>query len=68
MCWGDVRQDFIGYLAAAGAYLLDGQLVVLGRPGDHGVGQQGEAPCLLGLLALVGGTDAALVGVVQVTP
>ncbi len=31
---------------------------VLGHPGDHGVGDDGQAPCLLGLLLVVTGRTA----------
>jgi hypothetical protein len=48
-----VRQQVVGDVAALGAQLGDGLGVVLRRPGDHRVGQDGQAPRLLGLLGQV---------------
>jgi hypothetical protein len=45
---------------------FDGQAVVLGGPGDHRVGDHGQAPGLLGLLLEVPGPDRAFVAVEQV--
>jgi hypothetical protein len=63
---GDVSQDLIIDAAPGPAHRLHRQPVVFRRPGHYGVGDQREAPGLLGLLLQVAGTDRALVGVEQV--
>lgn len=65
MARSDERQQFIGDITALGAELADRLTVVLGRPGDHGVGEEGEAD-LLRLVLEVRPDDGALLGVVQV--
>lgn len=62
-----MRQDLIGHIPAFGPQVLDGQLVILCRPGDHCVGQNGEVPRLFSLVRQVRLGDRALLGVVQVT-
>lgn len=67
VCRGNVGQDVVGHMPAGGAHRRHGQAVVVGGPGDHGVGDQGQAPGLRGLGLQVPAADGALVGVEQAT-
>nr|WP_308164546.1 hypothetical protein [Nonomuraea sediminis] len=62
----DVRKDLIRHVPALGAQLQHRARIIFRRPRDHGVGQQGQAPRLLGLLLQVRPGDRALLRVVQV--
>ncbi len=63
---GDVREHLVVDASASRAHRVDRESVVLGCPGHHGVGDQGQAPRLLGLGFEVAGADGALMGVEQV--
>src|SRR5260370_661888 len=63
---GAAREAGMLLSRAMDAQLLHGELVVLGGPGDHRVGQHGQAPRLLGLAGQVRLGDGALAGVAQV--
>src|SRR6266566_5951104 len=59
----DVGQDGVVDVAAGAAQRGDGQAVVLGGPGHHRVGREGQAPHLLGLLLVARAADRAFPGV-----
>jgi hypothetical protein len=58
-----VGQDGVVDVAAGAAQRGDRQAVVLGGPGHGGVGREGQAPHLPGLLLVVRAADRPLTGV-----
>ena len=63
---GDVGQHLVIDAPAGGSHRVHRQAEVLGCPGHYGIGDQRQAPRLLGLLLKVPGADGAFVGVEQV--
>lgn len=61
-----MQQQFVGDVSALSTQTGDGAGVVLGGQGEDGVGEQGEAPDLIGVVEAAGG--GALLGVGQVPP
>jgi hypothetical protein len=60
-----VGQDLVVDAPPGRPQWFDGQPVVLGGPGHDGVGDQRQAPGLLGLFLQVTDADGALVGIRQ---
>ena len=67
LCGCEVRRGLVGDRGAVGAQRVE-RVAEIGRGPQHrGVGDQGEAQCLVDLVVEVAASDVALVGEEQVT-